>query len=232
MTTRCPTPTKSRYATVTAADQAAHRTGLTIGLPLRPYECACTWWHLTKSAAPEHATTQATPAAIQYLATLPDIDFREIVALEARGQGEAIHNAALRDAALLRRWRKNLGQLMGDVDQQLADRRHERSLAGHDWRKRAVTYRNTLTLRTSECRRLLAELQEYMARTKQSRLVDAQIAAAAGTTASELRRHAGEVAIERLINAHGGEFSGYLAEALKELGLNVPDRVKRHLPAA
>lgn len=232
MTATCPTPGKSRYATSTAADQAAHRAGLSLGIPLRAYECACSWWHITKSPAPEHANIQPTTAAIQYLAALPDIDFREIVALEARGQGEPVHNAALRDVALVRRWRKSLGQLMNDIDQQLADRRHDRSLSSHDWRKRAVTYRNTLTLRTTECRRQLAELQEYMARTKQSRLMDAQIAAAAGTTAAELRRMAGEVAVERLINAHGQEFSGYLAEAFKELGLNVPARVQRHLPAA
>lgn len=46
--TTCPTPTKARYATVDAADRAGRRAVITVGRHLRPYECRCGWWHLTK----------------------------------------------------------------------------------------------------------------------------------------------------------------------------------------
>lgn len=48
--TACPTPTKSRHATQTAADRAGRHAALTLGRHLRPYECPCGWWHLTKIA--------------------------------------------------------------------------------------------------------------------------------------------------------------------------------------
>lgn len=46
--TACPTPAKSRYATQTAAAQAGRRSVIAVGRHLRPYECRCGWWHLTK----------------------------------------------------------------------------------------------------------------------------------------------------------------------------------------
>ncbi len=46
--TACPTPAKSRYATHPAAERAGRQAALTVGRHLRPYECRCGWWHLTK----------------------------------------------------------------------------------------------------------------------------------------------------------------------------------------
>lgn len=51
--TTCPTPTKTRHATQAAADRAGRHAVLTVGQHLRPYECRCGWWHLTKSARKE-----------------------------------------------------------------------------------------------------------------------------------------------------------------------------------
>ncbi|MEU3282943.1 hypothetical protein [Streptomyces antibioticus] len=44
----CPTPAKARYATHAAADHAGRHAVITVGRHLRPYECRCGWWHLTK----------------------------------------------------------------------------------------------------------------------------------------------------------------------------------------
>lgn len=229
-TTRCPTPAKARYATREAAGRAAHSASLAFGQTLRPYECPCSWWHLTSSPAPA-ALQPAAHADIQYLATLPAIDFREIVSADARGTAEPQHQAALRAPANLKRWQKALGELDQDLCEQLRRRRHDQSLLGHDWRKRAATYRGALTVRMTECQRLRAEAHERAQRGRETKRHDAEVAAAAGVSVSELRRRGGEVAIERLINAHGAEFSRYLAEAFTDLGLTVPDRVQRHLPA-
>jgi hypothetical protein len=48
----------------------------------------------------------------------------------------------------------------------------------------------------------------------------------------ELRRQAGERAIKRLIDAHGLEFSEYLAEECAVLGAPLPNRVRKYLTDA
>lgn len=56
----CPHPEKSRYATEFAANRAAARVVVPLGVWLRAYECpGCGFWHLTKQGAP----TLTTPAA-------------------------------------------------------------------------------------------------------------------------------------------------------------------------
>lgn len=44
----CPTPGKTAYATRQAADQAAARSPLKVGIQLASYACPCGWHHLTK----------------------------------------------------------------------------------------------------------------------------------------------------------------------------------------
>lgn len=232
MSVPCPHPTKTRYATRATADNAANRVSFQAGVALRPYECPCTWWHLTKSAAeilPDPA--DASTADVQRLASLPDIDFREIVATDARGEGNPVDRAALRNRINLTRWKKHLGQLNQDLEQQLAERRGDKSLTTHDWRKRAFGYRAAIALRASECRRLKAEAHADMTRNQGFRKHDIEIAMAAGATIQELRRQAGDIAIHRLIEAHSPEFNGYLAETYADLGLSLPERIQRRLAA-
>jgi hypothetical protein len=228
----CPHPTKTRYATRATAESAANRVSFQAGVTLRPYECPCTWWHLTKSAAeilPDPA--DASTADVQRLAALPDIDFREIVATDARGEGNPVDRAALRNQHNLTRWKKYLGQLHQDLDQQLRDRRGDKSLAAHDWRKRVAGYREAIALRASECRRLKAEAHADMTRNQTFRKHDIEIAMAAGASLQELRQQAGDIAIRRLIEAHSPEFNGYLAEIYADLGITLPERIRRRLPA-
>lgn len=234
--TACPTPTKSRFATRAAADNAAKRVDLRANLQLTPYECVCTWWHLT-SQQPEQlprAADAPTPI-VERLISIPDIDFREIVAADVRGEGDPDERAALRHTRNLKRWQKHLGQLIADAEQQLRERRDDKSLAGHDWRKKVTGYRDSLLIRGTECRRLRAEAHEELMRRGDSRRRDAETAAALGATPQELRTHAGELAVHRLITEHREEFERYLTEEYRAFGLEIPDRFAkwtRNRPAA
>ena len=234
--TTCPNPTKSRYATRAAAETAAKRVALRIEAPLNPYECVCTWWHLTKNQ-PENLpqAADAPSPIVERFMVIPDIDFREIVVADARSAGDPDERAALRHPRILKRWRQHLGQLMADVEQQLKERRGDKSLEGHDWRKKATGHRDSLILRVTECQRLRAEAHEELMRRGDSRRRDAETAAAMGATAKELRAQAGELAVERLIKAHRDEFERYVTDEYEAFGLEIPDRFakwKRDNPAA
>jgi hypothetical protein len=157
------------------------------------------------------------------VASLPAIDFREIVALDANGKGQPDHNAALRSEILLKRWHKVLGQLIPDVERQLAERRGDKTQAGYDWRRRNRLYRDTLTLRARECKRLIAEMNGRNTDPGRARILEAQIAAAAGMSRRELRKKAAEIAVDQLIEAHREEFHGYMNAALADLGVGPKD---------
>lgn len=226
--TTCTTPAKVRYATRAAAEISAARARLRLDTPLTPYECACTWWHLTKhTVEPLPDPADATLLNLERLASIPDIDFREIVAADARSEGDAGIRAALRHRRTLPRWRKHLGQLVAEADRQLRARRGDKSLEAHDWRKRALGHRDRLMLRMNECRRLRSEAHLELMAGQDTRRRTAEAAAAAGATPKEMRRHAGEVAVGRLIAAHGEEFARYLTEEYQTFGLPIPDRITK-----
>ena len=226
--TACPNPTKSRYATRAAAENAAERATLRFERFQRPYECVCAWWHLTSQPAEEIPdAADADKVDIERLASIPDIDFREIVAADARGEGNLGERAALRHPHNLKRWQKMLGQFIRDAEQQLRDRRGEKSLEGHDWRKRATQHRDNLILRASECRRLRSEVHVELMKRGDSRRRDAETAAAMGATPKELQRQAGELAIHRLITEHRAEFERYLLEEYRAFGLEIPKRFQQ-----
>lgn len=223
--TACPNPTKSRYATRAAAESACKRVALRVEDPLSPYECVCTWWHLTKRQPEQLPRAVDAPGpVVERLMVIPDIDFREIVVADVRSAGDPEERAALRHRRILKRWRQHLGQLMTDVEQQLKERRADKSLEGHDWRKKATGHRDSLALRVTECQRLRAEAHEDTMRRDDSRQRDAETAAAMGATRKELQRHAGEIAVHRLITEHRAEFERYIVEEYRALGLEIPDR--------
>ncbi|PJN00830.1 hypothetical protein CG740_23280 [Streptomyces sp. CB01201] len=223
--TACPTPTKSRFATRAAAVNSSRRVDLRANLQLTPYECVCTWWHLTKSAMEEPITAaEADRATVERLASLPDIDFREIVANDVRSDGDRAERGALRHPLNQRRWKRQLGELAADIETRMSARKGDSSLEAHDWRKRTTGYRNMIKIRVEECRRLRAEAHAESVRKQDWRRRDAEIAAAAGATPKELRVHAGEIAVGRLIEAHRDEFNRYCAEEYQALGLTVPER--------
>lgn len=261
--TPCPTPTKKRYATREAAENAAHRSRIAIQTPLHPYVCICTWLHLSKqppSTVPEDAVPD--PDDIHRLELQSDTAFRETVSHEARGQLDMPDRIALRHTSLLLRWHRTLKELRADINQELNNRAADTSLEAHDWRKRAEGYRDALTLRLNECRDLRARDLQHAKQQREAAKADnltgqqnIQQQAAASNAArraarneqtdrqldtygiprhatKELRRQAGEKAIKRLIDAHGLEFSTYLAEECAVLGAPIPNRVRKYLADA
>lgn len=254
--TACPTPDKKRYATPEAAQTGARRSLIGVGHHLYPYTCICTWWHLSKN--PTHAIpadAAPDPADIARLQLQSDTTFRATVANEARGRAPLPDRLALRHTGILPRWNKHLKELRDDVNQQLNERAADASLEAHDWRRRAEGYRDSLTLRINECRDLRAHHTAIAAEQKAQREAATQEPDHDPTTRDarqeardhhldhtldshgiprierkELRRQAGEAAIKRLIDAHGTEFSRYLAEECDRLGVDVPNRVRKYLP--
>jgi hypothetical protein len=187
-----------------------------------------------------------------------DNAFRDTVATEAQGKGELPDRLALRHPGILLRWNRALKDLRADLNKQLTNRAGDKTLTAHDWRKRAFAYRDSLTLRINECRDLRAATHQAAAqrhagqstsRDDQMRFEEQAAAAKAARREArdalldqqldrcnvprlrqkELRRIAGENAIQLLIDAHGIEFSRYLAEECDRLGAELPGRVRKYL---
>ncbi|MFC9497694.1 hypothetical protein [Streptomyces sp. NPDC056982] len=204
----------------------------------------------------------ADPDDIHRLELLSDTSFRDLVATEANGKLPMHDRITLRHTTLLLRWNRTLKELRADINRQLSDRRGDTSLHAHDWRKRAEGYRDVITLRLQECSDLRARALEQQRQQREADKAanireqeTIQERAAASNAArrqaraedvdrrldqfgvpdhkdKELRRLAGEQAIKRLIDAHGLEFTNYLAEECAVLGATIPIRVRRHLTDA
>lgn len=218
--TPCPTPDKGRCATQEAAQDAAQRMRLRVGRLLIPYPCVCGWWHLAATPAqalPADAT--ADPADVERLQTLGDAEFRALTTADAQGQAETPDRLALRHPSNLPRWERMLSELREDIDEQLAHRAQESTPGIGDWRRRARRYGQALTERAHECQTLLAQSPPTTAPITPQR-----------PTQKELRRLAGEKAIDRLIADHGPEFARYLAQEYALLGVDLPQRVAKYLP--
>lgn len=231
--TTCPTPSKRRYATREGAKHAAHNAQIGVGQILDPYYCypGCEWWHLSKKpsdALPEGTTPD--PAVVEQLAALDDTALMGTVADETRGAADIPTRLALRDPRLLTRWRKAIGALMTDADAQLSMRAKEGKT---EWRRRTLGFKRALEARRAECADRIAASEEetkaawlqHAAAREQAR----QEAIAAKKSAAAQRALAGEVAVQRLIDAHGVEFARYLAEECERIGTPLPDRVAKYL---
>ncbi|MFE7614343.1 hypothetical protein [Streptomyces sp. NPDC057496] len=214
--TSCPTPDKGRCATKEAAQAVAQRMRLRIGRLLEPYPCPCGWWHLATTPSPAlPVNAVADPADVARLQTLQDAEFRALVSADARGQAPSSDRLALRHPGTLARWQRMLTELHEDIKDQLAHRSEESTPGIGDWRRRARRYGQALTERSHECRTLLAQAPPAQPQ----------------PTQKDLRRLAGEKAIDRLIAAHGPEFAGYLAQECAQLGAALPRHVAKYLPA-
>ena len=138
----CPTPYKTgRYSSRDAAEMVARKAKDKNGVDLYAYLCVCTWWHLTRSPQEDPLdASMATDSDLQYLRTTPDDVFREVVAQDARGQGERGRRAALRHHSLLVRWRRTLGVLVNELNHRIRQGPGNRSLVDYDWNRRATEY--------------------------------------------------------------------------------------------
>lgn len=231
--TVCPTPEKKRYATEEGAARAGRRSQIGVGQILYPYACACGWWHCTKQAPPAPLTGTPDVVDVQRLASIPDITFRGIVVDDATGKAAVADRLALRHPSNLKRWQRMIGELMQDVQQQRREKKTDKSLAAYDWWKRSVGYEAALQAAANECRQLRAEAHvQKLQQPSEPQPALMRLGEREGPVdQKELRRIAGEAAIDRLIAAHGAEFSQYLAEECASVGAELPNRVRKYLPS-
>ncbi|MBH1939250.1 hypothetical protein I5Q34_34185 [Streptomyces sp. AV19] len=213
----CPAPGKSRYATREAATSAA-RAQVAAGRILRPYQCPCGWWHLTKDDV-----EPAGPPAAETIAEITALDndaFADLVRRDRRGIAHPHESEALRHPAVVRRWEEELTVLLVDLEAQFVQRAGDQSERTREWRGRAIWVRAELVKRRQEARALRKAANRERPR--------AVLPPGAGER--ELRRLAGETAVERLKAAHGPEFARYVAEECERLGVEPPASVRKYLP--
>jgi hypothetical protein len=211
----CPTPNKRRFATFESASMATSYSA--IGTVLEPYFCAqgCQWWHLTTV----NPLPAPDPEVIQELLDMEDSVFLEVVSEDTRGYRNPARSAALRDRALLGRWRKALSASLHDIDQQFK-MRNEEGAKDKEWKRRIMSYKTGVEGRRRECLALIDQLPK---------IVRDALRHVPQNDKAALRAVAGEEAVKLLIIAHRVEFYGYLAEACKEIGVEPPERVSKLL---
>lgn len=237
-TVTCPTPSKSKFATREAAENAAHRAQIAMGKRLRPYECVpeCGWHHLTSKATDAASLPAPRSDAVAALLALPDAEFRALVYAEIAGRAGLTEAAALRSGALAERWETELKQLEISLMSQLQQRRGEPGPEADAWRSRVTRKRGWVSARRAEARALLRDAVAARQEAQQRAAVERRQAAEEERrkAVEEERRAnpgavAGEAAIHRLIESHQAEFNELLAEEYARLGVELPPRIARRL---
>jgi hypothetical protein len=211
----CPTPAKVRYATEGAAQLVAagfHR-------DLRAYHCPCDWWHLTSKPGPVKPREDTT--VTQHVAALDNDDFEALTGADIRGTATPEQAAALRSTINLYRWTDALKAITIDINAQLAARKGDTAPATMDWRRRVLDVQRSLHERRAEAKRLRQQAHAAAS-------IEGQRLASLDTSGPQARAAAGERAIQRLIDAHQGEFGDLLIAEYEAAGLQVPTRIARH----
>jgi hypothetical protein len=152
MAERCPTPEKRRFATVEAARSYALARELALdGTLLTPYECPCSWWHLTSAEqVPERAVPD--PAIVTHLRYASHDAFAEAVEADASGRADMPVRIALRAPRIRGRWITTLRAIAARLDREITDRP-----ASPDWRHRAEVFRHHVQQRLAEAEALRAK---------------------------------------------------------------------------
>lgn len=214
--TTCPTPAKARFATREAAESASRRATLGVGTVLHPYPCqeACGWWHLTSKPRTDPVVTLADVAALHQL---DDDAFRELVSNDARGGASQLRSKALRDPSLAGRWIRTLKALQRDLNAQFRLRSGDYDKDTRAWRIGATAFQGALRERRAEAVEIVR--------------VQGASMVSDGTKRGERegREAAGELAVNRLIEAHRAQFTELLVEEYARLGVAAPARVLRYL---
>jgi hypothetical protein len=151
MAERCPTPEKRRFATVEGAAAYARQRQLAIGTLLTPYDCPCTWVHLTSAEqVPDRA--EPDPAIVSQLRYATHDAFVEAVEADASGRADMPTRIALRAPRIRGRWITTLRAINVRLDRELATRP-----AGAAWRQRAEAFRHNVQQRLAEAEALRAK---------------------------------------------------------------------------
>lgn len=207
----CPTPDKSRFATMEAASEAVDRAGFALNKKLYVYEtCPCGWLHLTskKSRADPNAKSVLLPGI-----PVDDAVFANLVRRDVVGASTPQDAAALRESENVPRWADALKSFQIDLAAQLAARAGVRDAATVEWRARIAKVQYSLRLRRTEAKQLMQE------RSLGSMRQDKDYLPGQRAKLKDRRGEAGERAVKRLKDAHSLEFVTYLQEEYEKAGL-------------
>jgi hypothetical protein len=138
-----------------------------------------------------------------WLAAMDEEQFRGITGEDAHGRLDSEASKGLRHPKVRRRWYGMLRILLADVNAQLAGKSGDRSEETEAWRRKALHWQIGLMERRSEARRLCTERTFVSAESREE-----------SRRARRARGEAGNVAVQRLIDAHREEFEQLLAEEL------------------
>lgn len=209
--TRCPTPEKTRFATVELAKQRANlRTSLEPHKKYRVYPCSCGWHHLTTQQEVPVFTAPAETAA--ELLALNAVDFRHIVSCDVKNRLGTRARELLRTADVNPRWRSELRLLW------LEALREQDVARDDEHRKNILAFQEHIRVRRQEAEKIrvtyLESLITDMPRDPRSK--------------SSLRRVALRAALMRLCNEHKTQLRRiYLEEVAKDWpeGDALPERL-------
>lgn len=222
-TDTCPTPHKSRFATIPAAESAASRQQLAVGSHLVPYACPCGWVHLTKER-----TTAAEPTTADTLFSLPPQEFTAHVRDDVTGRAHPETSQALRSPKLLDRWWDALGVFEYELGAQRAARPPDGTAETEQWRARTARVLVSIKERRAEVRHLRDQVGGSQSSIHGLPLPDGSF------SSKELRTIAGERALTRLKAAHATDFCTFLKEEYDKLGVTPGKTLRKaftsHLP--
>ncbi|MEV0636413.1 hypothetical protein AB0I77_15875 [Streptomyces sp. NPDC050619] len=159
---------------------------------------------------------------VNQLAEMAEEAFLETVMAEAKGRADPVTALALRHPDMRVRWLKAIKSAITALDRQFAQNKDDPD--AKDWRKRANTVHSSLRQRKYEAEaanprnRHKAEAPER----RERRLEE---------SAAERRRRGevGQLAVQRLREAHPEEFDAYLAEEYHKADIKLPDALARRI---
>ncbi|MFJ6215098.1 hypothetical protein ACIQGZ_17440 [Streptomyces sp. NPDC092296] len=147
---------------------------------------------------------------------MTDVQFADLVVRDASHRAPRVLARALRDVSLSHRWIAAIKWAQRDLEGELRDCAGRRDSDAAERRARVEALREVLAGRRREAAALIAGRGSC-------------VPVPAAGSERELRRAAGELAVDRLIEAHRAEFTVLLVEEFERLGVAVPGRVARHL---
>ena len=210
----CPTPTKIRYATRRDAKKAAGEQSQKAGLDLRHYDCACGFYHLTKSQRTQQPGEPPEVIGVPHVMALTDVEFAALVRFEAHGRLTEDESAIIRHPEIASRWLTALGWIRDETESDLR-RINEmvKSPANAGRRDAKVRFIMEIERRQQEAKQIIRGLNIEAPKVPNLK--------------SQQRRTAGDRALEALANRHRFEFTELFRREADLIGLELPESLEK-----
>lgn len=213
----CPTPTKTRFATLSAAQSAADRAGFVFQKTLHPYDdCPCGWIHLTSKGTKDNRRESLLSNG-----PVDDLVFALVVRDDVMGRCAAQDSEILRTPEHMVRWSDALKTFQVDLSAQMAERKGIYGSETQAWRKRMRAVERALREKRAEAKRLMYETYTLNPQNKRPKSQNDN---------KKQRVAAGDRALQRLKEAHFEEFMTYVAEEYIADGLPLKGNITQYTP--